>query len=284
MLYPCAAVIYAAELLTNTTCAVTEGHIQIEITGNSRSWSYLWTGGNLVLSKRSWKAFSPAGVAPRGSVYGDFFYNETHLLGVKRDIFSEATRLNAPYTISPDGGLLIATVYPAHGALSASPQNGFVIVDLPSGAIIRRVDATFAIDAFAWAPSSNQFVALLSEEIDVWKGPIERLAANTGHGVPYYSLHVAVFRKDGSLVCTRLVRKKERYGSGYVVWKDREKMGRDELNSQELLSHGKQEIARQKSNALNTRSSVDDCNSKKGIVGFRHPRQLAFCASVRRYA
>lgn len=216
---PLAATGNELHMISESDCKVREGQIQIEITGNSRSWSYQWADNRLTLKKRHWKAFSTVGIEPLGSVYGNFIYQSMYIEGIKRDLLGDSTQLNAPFAISPNKQSLVATIYPAHSAISWSPQKRFVIVNMLKNAPVRIVDTQHELGAFAWSPSGDYIAALLSEDVDAWKSPVEKLAASTGHGVPYYSLYVALFLKDGTFNCMRLVRKRERYGSGYVVWK-----------------------------------------------------------------
>jgi hypothetical protein len=222
----CAFVSFTGDLLAREAeterdeCGPIEGFIQIGIVGSGKSWFHEWSRSGLKLTEKRNGRFSPTDTAPRGSIYGGRRWDEK-AAGLPEDFLSAALRLDAPFAVSPDGELLVSSVYPAHSDLADSPSRKLALINRKNKRLIHTFDARWNVDSVAWAPSGKNFAILLRQDVtkDVWKGPIDWWANMVGHPISYYTLYVAMYDLQGKVLCEKRLNERLPLGYGYLTWK-----------------------------------------------------------------
>lgn len=209
-----------AEVVTDP-CGLEGSILRIGMTWDEESRLYAWSASGLELTETRKMAYSPPAVAPPGSVYAMGTWKWVgRSAGVPQDFLGSDVRLDTPFAVSPDGQLLVISVYPARGALQLSPSRKIALVDLKSRVLMRTIEAEYEVRALAWAPSGKYFAVLLSQDVtkEKWKGPLDWCACLVGHPISYYSLCAATYDLEGRRLCEKRVKEKLAHGRGYIVW------------------------------------------------------------------
>jgi len=183
----------AGDVKTNRDeCGPEEGAVRIGITAPGKSWFYEWSTAGLKLSEKRNEDFSEVGAAPPGGVYGGRW--DEKAAGLPQNFLGAEFRLDAPFTVSPDGRLLVTSVYPAHGEFRLSSSSKLALIDRKSRHPIVTFDAWCDVESLTWAPSGKLFAVLLSQNVTkkVWKGPLDWFADFLGHPISYYTLYAAM--------------------------------------------------------------------------------------------
>jgi hypothetical protein len=209
-----------AEVVTDP-CGLEGSILRIGVTWEEESRFYAWSASGVELTETRKMAYSPAAVAPPGSVYALGTWRRVgHIAGVPQDLLGTNVRLDTPFAVSHDGQLLIISVYSPESELTSPPSRKIALIDLKRKAPIRTLEAEHEVRALAWAPSGKYFAVLLSQDVtkEKWKGPLDLFARLVGHPISYYSLYAATYDLDGRLLCEKRLAEKVPQGSGYVVW------------------------------------------------------------------
>jgi hypothetical protein len=199
-------------------CGPQEGLVRIGIAGVGESWFYEWSASGLKLTDKRNEGFSAVGVAPPGGVYAGEW--DENAAGVPHDFLGADLRLDAPFAVSPDGQLLLTSVYPAEGELFLSSSPKIALIDRNSKRLAFSFDAPCNVKSLTWAPSGKYFAVLLSQNVtkEVWKGPLNWFASMVGHPISYYTLYATTYDLEGKVLCERRLNEKLRRSSGYLVW------------------------------------------------------------------
>jgi hypothetical protein len=217
--------VIAGEIKPNQDkCVPEEGAVRIGITMPGKSWFYEWSPDGFKFTEKRKQEFSPVDVAPPGGVYYHGEWDEK-AAGLPQDFLGADFRLDAPFAVSPDGRLLVTSVYPANGDLFLSKSSKLGLIDRKNQRLIRTFDAWCDVQSLTWATSGKYFAILLEQDVTkkVWKGPLDWFANFLGHPISYYTLYAALYDFQGKLLCQKRLNEKLRHGRGYLVWEEAKK-------------------------------------------------------------
>lgn len=127
-------------------------------------------------------------------------------------------KFNVPFAVAKSGEFLIAAIYEDGNTSWASKQ--FAIVDLKKQEIVKIIKTENKVISLAWAPDSKSFAVLYEQDVteNVFKVPVDWLAALVGHPIGYWTFYLTVYRPDGVELCSKQIEKKLPNAMSYIDW------------------------------------------------------------------
>jgi hypothetical protein len=123
-----------------------------------------------------------------------------------------------PFLTSPDEHYLAASI-------SLKPPNdglpiSFVIYESQGKTLVAEVkgERLYYIESLAWSPDSRYIAVMKKQNVIKPRGPLEILAAISGHPVPYNDYWLEVYDVRGDLVARSQIAKNVAGSWGEVIW------------------------------------------------------------------
>ncbi len=123
----------------------------------------------------------------------------------------------SPRLASPDKKLLAYCEGPPLGISNGTTPDTVIVVDEKESEVLRMaIPLETRMVSFCWAPDSNS-IAVLTASRHTGFGPLDILAALTGHPVPYMSFAIELFQMNGPKMHIPTFLENTRYGFGSLL-------------------------------------------------------------------